>query len=491
MLIVAVSIVPIAGMMGGAVDLSRAYLVQARMQQACDAGALAGRKSMSGTVLTTADKAEAYRYFSYNFPSGTMGSKPIVQGSSTGNYVIAEKTTDDQIKVRAGTTVPTTLLRVLGKQDIRVAVTCVGEEYYVNTDIMLVLDTTGSMNCKISESSSCSNITEKTNSKMWEMRTALKKLYDDLKPAQTALTAKNLRMRFGFVQYASTVNVGKLIRAVDTTYIRNPYNLYYNCTTRSNGNCTAASQKASVTRTAAWLDTVWEGCIEERSTSSAFSSTSTTIPSDAYDLDLVTKPTSDATRWAPYDETLTGDQSYGPNWYNAACPKAAAHLKTWTETEFDSKVDTIVQGDGSTYHDIGMNWGTRMIAPVGIFATLNPSTFNNVKVARTIVLMTDGAMAPDDDSYSAYGTQKWAKREYTGSDSNELTKRHTKRFNLMCSRAKELGISVWVIAVSVGLTDSLTQCADSGQALTVTNSSELSDAFKQIADKVGNLRLGA
>ena len=38
---VAAAVIPLAGLIGGGVDMSRAYMVRARMQQACDAAALA------------------------------------------------------------------------------------------------------------------------------------------------------------------------------------------------------------------------------------------------------------------------------------------------------------------------------------------------------------------------------------------------------------------------------------------------------------------
>ena len=46
--IIAASIIPLAGMVGGGVDISRMYIVKTRLQHACDAGALAGRKMMGG-----------------------------------------------------------------------------------------------------------------------------------------------------------------------------------------------------------------------------------------------------------------------------------------------------------------------------------------------------------------------------------------------------------------------------------------------------------
>ncbi|NWM54871.1 hypothetical protein GY652_26805, partial [Escherichia coli] len=42
----AIALIPLLGFVGSAVDTARLYLIKVRMQQACDAGALAGRKFM-------------------------------------------------------------------------------------------------------------------------------------------------------------------------------------------------------------------------------------------------------------------------------------------------------------------------------------------------------------------------------------------------------------------------------------------------------------
>ena len=44
--IAAAAMVPLIGIVGGAVDMSRIYIIKTRLQHACDAGALAGRKAM-------------------------------------------------------------------------------------------------------------------------------------------------------------------------------------------------------------------------------------------------------------------------------------------------------------------------------------------------------------------------------------------------------------------------------------------------------------
>jgi len=489
--IVAAAMIPLAGMAGAAVDFSRAYLVKARMQQACDAGALAGRRSMSGSTLTTTDKQQALNYFNFNFPNQLMESAVMSTTDANAANRITTALDNGQLRMEATTTVPTTLLRLLGINEIRVAANCLAEEYYVNTDLMLVLDTTGSMNCYMTDALSCSQDTEKTTSgtkksKMREMRDALKTLYSNLRPVQIALEAKNLRMRIGFLQFSSTVNVGKLIRAEDTAYVRSSYQ-YRN----SSGVLKTATDWSTN-----WFNNSWAGCIEERGTSTALTATSTTIPSDAWDLDIAKIPDSDTTRWAPYDFSSSGEQDYGSAYYMTACPKPAVHMKSWaSQSEFDSQVDTIVTGDGATYHDLGIIWGLRMIANNGIFGYRNPITYNNVKVRRTIVFMTDGEMSPFRDAYSAYGVARYAGRTAsTGTSDTNLEPIHKQRFKLMCAKAKsDYNVDVWVIAVLSGQTmdSDISSCAsNSSQAISVSDPTGLNNAFKQISDKVGNLRLG-
>ena len=44
--IMAASLIPILGLIGSGLDLSRAYLVKAKMQAACDASSLAARRAI-------------------------------------------------------------------------------------------------------------------------------------------------------------------------------------------------------------------------------------------------------------------------------------------------------------------------------------------------------------------------------------------------------------------------------------------------------------
>lgn len=66
--IFAVAIIPAIALVGGAVDMSRLYLTQVRLQGACDAGALLGRKTMGTGTLTEAREVKVAQETSWSLP---------------------------------------------------------------------------------------------------------------------------------------------------------------------------------------------------------------------------------------------------------------------------------------------------------------------------------------------------------------------------------------------------------------------------------------
>ncbi|WP_416463887.1 pilus assembly protein TadG-related protein [Sphingomonas sp. VDB2] len=192
MAMVAAAIIPLAALIGGGLDMSRAYMARARMQQACDAAALAGRRAMTGSSMSQADKDEAKKFFDFNFPQNTFQAAtfvPVIQSKP------GETTT---VQVTAETTMPTTIMKIFGYQTLPLAVTCESRFDIGNTDVMLVLDTTGSMS---------SNMTDTDGTVMTRLaalKLAVKDFYDTL-GAGSDTTG---RIRYGFMPYSSTVNVG-------------------------------------------------------------------------------------------------------------------------------------------------------------------------------------------------------------------------------------------------------------------------------------------
>lgn len=187
----AFALVPLVGMAGSAIDTGRVYYVKVRLQQACDAGVLAGRKFMNGTDFDTAARQQAQAFFANNFRSGMMGS--------TDPNFSPVKTTDNQVAGTARAVVPMTLMKMMGFAPVTVSVACQAKLEIPNLDVMFVLDTTGSM----SETNPGD-----TTTKIAGLRTAVISFYDAVEGAKRTGT----RVRYGFVPYSTNVNVGMLLK---------------------------------------------------------------------------------------------------------------------------------------------------------------------------------------------------------------------------------------------------------------------------------------
>ena len=195
MFITAASAVVFIGLGGSAVDISRMYLVKNRLQQACDAGVLAYRRSMQGVNVVpgkggTNETAQAF--FKANFGEGKYGSV---------NVNFPEPTVDANVVVHGTATVttPMTLMKLFGFPDAQIETKCDAQLQLPNTDVMFVLDTTGSM----TETNSGDS-----ESKIVALRKAVTNFYNTLEAAKVAGT----QVRYGFVPYSNTVNVGMLLK---------------------------------------------------------------------------------------------------------------------------------------------------------------------------------------------------------------------------------------------------------------------------------------
>jgi Flp pilus assembly protein TadG len=200
----AISLIPISAMIGSGVDMSRAYLVKSRLQQACDAGALAGRRAMTGPTLDSNAETQARNLFNFNFPTGTMQTTNLIFTPT--NTVDENGSPSGQVTATASVTVPTTIMKMFGKQTITLDVECDAKLEVTNTDIMFVLDVTGSMNCPVGVPNDC-GLVEQTSSKLSALRTAVVNFYTTVNTAMTT----DARLRIGFVPYSTTVNVGYLL----------------------------------------------------------------------------------------------------------------------------------------------------------------------------------------------------------------------------------------------------------------------------------------
>lgn len=637
-------IFPLLGLLGGGIDISRLYLTKTRLQHACDAGALAGRKAMGSVAWTTganSHEATALAMFDGNFRQNDYGTGTRTRSYAESNGAVTGTATVD---------VPMTVMRVFGFTNRSLTVSCTAKMAIPNTDIMFVLDVTGSMNC-VAGDTSCTNNgnVAAAGGKILGIKSAVKCFYEALMKVNTsevcgddpAATTYNgtAQIRMGFMPYSVNVNVGKLLpnsyladiweyqtrvatmtppgTTTDdpywqtygssislndcTKYINNqsPYGssnpvnsggpspAATTSTTYSgnNGGTTAnsgtewgwwgASDTSGTSRscrrrvtvaTTTYVDTfaswtykqapltvsglkaggstwngsvslpigsngtdtsvTWDGCIEERKTVKNSdgdpSDEWTSIPSDAYDMNIDMVPTSDTdTQWGPmldgavwprysgggsktqsnYTTTSNGNY-YGHPSDNLSyyCTTEAKKLQPWTTPEpFVTYVDSLT-AIGNTYHDIGMLWGARFISPTGMFSGTNTNLSN---IERHIIFMTDGDTMSFNDDYMAYGMSWWNRRQTTYAPSNgsgadtgknsDTAKIINARLTALCTAIKNKNINLWVISYGGGInptTESrLETCATSGKYFEADDTATLISNFKQIASSISQLRL--
>jgi hypothetical protein len=607
--IVAASIAPLLAMVGGGIDMGRSYLSQSRLQQACDAGVLAARKALGTEAAVTHDIPEraaelGQRFFNINFRNGSYGTRHrdftmILEE----NYAITGE---------AEVAVPTTIMRIFGRNEVPIRVGCQAQINFSNTDVMMVLDVTGSM----AETNPGDSMR-----KIDALKDTVRGFYAQLAAAAQAGT----RVRYGFVPYSTNVNVGGLLDDdwvvdrwtyqsrevsldlklpkmgtrettpvfVSGTVTSTPAGSYpatydskggpngtggYRCAAPPEGNVSVQEEKLSqstklvllpvpgtrttshIRRTRSGVDNVvtlddlvcrvesrtynnyidefdriteptgdlltgwryhpvtvdvddWRttsnGCMEERDTYEIDDYDNVDL-TRALDLNLDLVPTDNpATRWRPmfpgmiYNRALewNGKGTFEPkdvvtdkDFVNpeagglASCPAPARKLAEMTAEELDAYLATL-QPTGSTYHDIGMIWGGRLISPTGLFADENKDLGDSAPTNRNLIFLTDGQTAPRDVNYTTYGVEPLDQRRWNPASKLTLTQTVEKRFGFACSEVRKRNVTVWVIGFGTSLNPVMKDCAGEGHYFEAADAAELNATFAAIAKKMSELRI--
>lgn len=530
--ICAAAIIPLTAVIGSALDLSVAYMTRARLQNACDAGVLAGRQFMQGTTFNDAVEAEADKFFDFNFPQGTSGSTGI-------DFTVEQDTQNrSQILGVAEAAVPTSMMRIFGFQQIPLSVSCDATRDMGHNDIVLVLDVTGSMNCPPGVAGGCDGV-ERTGSKISLLRSGALGLYRALDSGDGSIT------RYGIVPYSHTVNVARsLINRdilVDQDYVNGEWE-YRICDTNGRQIWNCQDVLVDGPRPATGVQTIVEGgvsrqkyidqlsfdrddseelktvhisrsywnnahgaypgnrqgfrdsgmgCIEERpsvgSPTNAFQ-IFTTISQDDIDTRAGNGGNQEHLQFGRYDPFVQRGQT------QEGCPSEATRLREYdSEAGFEAAINSATASvTGGTYHDIGMLWGARFVSRTGFFAGNNLNQGDNVTeiddlpVNTHIVFMTDGALDTGGTLYSAYGVESYQRRLGNSGSQNG---RHIDRFEAICDVVKNMGTTVWVIALAEDDTEDIAPCATSDDHFYTSDGSDLEQVFEKIGQGIGNLRL--
>jgi Flp pilus assembly protein TadG len=217
--IFAAALFPMAGLVGGAVDMSRLYSVKNRLQAGCDAGSLAARKVMGngrwdvnndGNRFNDATYLTGLQMFDFNFENGYLGSE-----NRTRNFVESNGT----VNGTASADVPMTLMRVLGEEERTVSVTCTSQMKIPHTDVMFVFDVTGSMSSGIpGDPTGLSKINGLKRATKCFYEALARENVDDVTPADCYRAANPIgdlstltQLRFGFVPFDEQVRINNIL----------------------------------------------------------------------------------------------------------------------------------------------------------------------------------------------------------------------------------------------------------------------------------------
>jgi Flp pilus assembly protein TadG len=185
----AAALIPLMAMVGGGVDASRYYTAAARLQAACDAGALAARRAMTTSSFTTAHQTIAFNFFDQNFPTGLYDTTNRTRTFTANSSGVVTGT--------ASAVLPATIMTAFGYSSFNLSATCSADINIANTDIVFVLDVTGSMGGGAGGGIS----------RIQALRNAVMLFYDTV----ASSTSSAARVRYGAVPYSMSVNLGGVI----------------------------------------------------------------------------------------------------------------------------------------------------------------------------------------------------------------------------------------------------------------------------------------
>jgi Flp pilus assembly protein TadG len=339
------ALVPLMGVIGVAIDYSRASNARQALNAAIDSAALmAARDAQKLTDGQLRTRIEAW--IRDNLP-------PDVK-SQFGSATVTIDRTARTIKIEANAVVPTTISSVLGMTQIPVGTNSQSTWGTNKIELALVLDNTGSMS---------------SSSKMTNLKTASKSLLKIMKDA--AITTDQIRV--SIVPFNTQVRIARSFK--DETWLR--YGLTRNVTCdKGIKNCYVNNTNIRVSDTGNLdCDSNGRTCVYKTVTKSNWSSNQGCVTD----------------RDQNYDTTDGGSYSASAQQYPAFWCVQTSLAETmplssdWTA--LSARIDTMTPA-GNTNVTIGAMWGWATLTPGAPFTEAKPSTEPNLK--KYMILLTDG-----------------------------------------------------------------------------------------------------
>ena len=522
--IFALAIIPVIGLVGMAVDYSRANSIKVKVQAALDATALAmARAAPNLTPEQLQQQTSAYFTALFNRPEAKNVSVTTAYTTTDGS----------SLTVSANGSVDTTFTRVMGYNSLSVGSSSTIKWGNQRLRVALVLDTTGSMS---------------SAGKVDAMKTATKNLIDQLKAAasnngdvyisvipfskdvnvdaanytatwlqfddgtdkswdgangtcsksggyspRSVCQAQNKCSISGYNNQSSCTSAGTCSLSGHTTQSNctsagtcsNPGQTSQSSCTNNNacsnpnysnrnpcqnnggtwghGTWTAGTWTAGVWSPATWTPAnrnTWNGCVTDRGLAAG--------PGTAAGNDQTVVAPS-----AGNASTL-----FYPEQYSLCSPAMKALSYDWTAMK------TLVNGlypNGSTNQPIGLVWGWQSLVGGGPFGTA-PAKDPTYTYKEVILLLSDG-MNTQDRWYGNgvnTSTQVDDRMWKTGGDGT-------------CKNIKDTGVTIYAIQVNTGsdpLSTVLQNCAsDSSKFVMLTTANQIITTFQQIGTQLSQLRI--
>jgi Flp pilus assembly protein TadG len=428
MLTFALTLLPLVGFVGAAVDYSRGNSAKAAMQQAIDATGLILSKDAS-TMLQTAlnDKAQAVFTTLINRPEiANIVVTPVLTNPTEGTFLL---------DVSATGMVDTTFTKILGKEHLDLSVNTQIRWGMKKLELALGLDNTGSMG---------------SSSKMTELKKALLNIKGQNGATADGLlqTLKNAAkqagdVRISVIPFDTTVKIGTSYKNdtwIDWTEAFGTCNKTLSspktktrCLAISGGAWTADNNKNN-----------WNGCVIDRNQNN---DAADTLP----DNTMATK--------FPATKECTG---------SGGLAQALPLTDIWG-SGYQTLVDKVnsMQPNGNTNVTIGLAWAWHSLtSSLPWPEALDPKP----DLDKAIILLTDG-----DNTQNRWSTT-----------SSTIDTRTT----LACNNVRVANIKVYTIRVIDGNSALLKSCATkTSMYFEVAQASQLSPVFAAIAQDLANLRI--
>lgn len=455
--IFALSAVGIIGVTGLAVDFSRGSKAKSSLHAAADAAALAGAR----TVGTAAQReAAAKSVFESNMKGVdgiegvTMTPKNIVQDGANYGYNVA-----------ASGTVPTTLGKILGVQDVPVSAfsEAIGG-IRTPTEVVMVLDTTYSM----------------MGWKITTLKDAATKMVDEL----NSLASGPGTIRYGIVPFSQYVNIGKHNRNkawmnVPADWKETGTHCYMDYPVTGQTNCRNEWVPAQPAGTC-YNDGVPYSCGGHAGYNQNVCDNTYGPPKEVcYNWSVDHKWNGCAgSRNYPLN---TRDENYVnriPGIMDAECGSEILEL-TPSTTQAKNKINSLTP-QGETYIPSGLIWGWRMLTPQDPLNAKQKKKGDDVR--KFMIIMTDGLNTKSPTYPNNDGSD--------GALSNKLTAETCANI----AADKDNAITVYSVAFDVNDATTkgiLQKCAadSNGQFFDAKNATDFMAAFKEIGVKISELRL--